>query len=92
MHGVEGQELQRPKFNWEINLGHVLTIATLLIGLAVAYSTYQVTTNDHESRIRYLEVRSNNLDGRFSEIGNTINLMSRDLAIIKYRLETDKLK
>jgi hypothetical protein len=84
---LEGSHL--PKFDWTINLGHVLTIAAVLGTMATAYTTYQVTISDHDARIRSLEKTSQSQDARMSEQSQVLYSIKQDLAIIKYRLEAD---
>lgn len=54
-HEHEARQRRHPKFDGTINLGHVLTIITMVIGLATVYVNGRVTTADHESRLRALE-------------------------------------
>jgi len=84
---LEGLNVPRPKFDWTINLGHVATIVTLLLALATAYSTYQVTINDHDSRLRTLEKQGNHMDSRINEMYGLLYTIKQDMAIIKYRIE-----
>lgn len=51
----QARERRHPKFDGTINLGHVLTILTMVLGLATVYVNGRVTTADHESRLRALE-------------------------------------
>lgn len=90
MSEVEGPKLPLPKFDWTINLGHLLTISAMLIALATAYTTYQVTINDHDSRLRSLERQTLMLDGRTSDIYKVLSDIRQDLAIIKYRMDNNK--
>ena len=82
---VEGPRL--PRFDWTINFGHLLVIGTVLTALATTYTTYQVTINDHDTRLRALEKQTVNLDGRTSEIYKLLYEMKQELAIINYKLE-----
>ena len=76
-----------PKFDWTINLGHVLTIAAVLAALGTAYTTYQVTINDHDGRLRALERQDSAQMGRANEVTSALYSIKQDLAIIKYRLD-----
>lgn len=89
---LERSDMQKPRFDWSINLGHVLTIAAILGSLAAAYTTYQVTISDHDSRIRSLEKQGLLLDSRTNEIYNVLYSIKQDLAIVKYRMEQEERK
>lgn len=54
-HDQQAREKRQPRFDGTINLGHVLTIITMVVGLATVYVNGRVTTADHESRLRALE-------------------------------------
>src|SRR5262245_8130312 len=82
--------VSKPRFDWTVNLGHVLTIAAILITLGTAYTTYQVTISDHDNRIRSLEKQGLTLDARTGEVYSVMYTIKQDLAIIKYRLEQEE--
>ncbi|MCJ2074428.1 hypothetical protein MKK68_01965 [Methylobacterium sp. E-016] len=44
-------------FSWDINLGHVVTIALALIGLIGGYVTIRIKTADNEEKTRALGIR-----------------------------------
>lgn len=85
---MSGLEERSPKegslrFDRTISLGHLLTIATMIMGLTAAYSTYQVTVNDHESRIKFLERQLTITSDQMAIVWS----IQRDVAVIKDRLE-----
>lgn len=86
------EETPRVRFDWTISFGHILTVASVGLALATAYTAYQVTINDHDSRIRALEKTSLTLDARTNEIASVMYSIRQDLAIIKYRMERDDSK
>lgn len=92
MSELERPGVPRPKFDWTINLGHVLTIAALLLSLGSAYTAYKITISDHDSRIRALEKSNMVLDSRTNEIYNVLYGIKQDVAIVKYRLEREENK
>lgn len=87
---LERPGMQRPRFDWTVNLGHVLTIAALLGTLGTMYTTYQVTVSDHDSRLRTLEKQILFLDTRANDSTNVLYSIKQDLAIIKYRMEQEE--
>lgn len=64
------------QFDKTINLGHVLTIITLIAAFTGAYTAYQVTITNHEDRITRLENQTNNIWS-----------IKQDVAVIKDRIE-----
>jgi hypothetical protein len=87
-----------PRFDSTINLGHVLTIVTLLGTLAIAYSTYKVTISSLDSRLAYLETyRVTNLEAndktrasQLVDMSNALYSIKSDVAIIRDRIEREK--
>lgn len=71
------------RFDKTVSLGHVLTAASMLTGIAVAYTTYMVTITDHERRIELLEKQ---LSVTIQQM-NTMWSIKQDVAVIKDRLE-----
>ena len=45
-----------PKFDSTINLGSVLSLATLLFGIGIFYAKHEAALVDHDKRLIYLEV------------------------------------
>lgn len=54
-HEAERVERRKPRFNGEINLGHVLTILTMGCALATMWVNGRVAQADHETRLVALE-------------------------------------
>lgn len=77
-------------FDLSINLGHVLTIATLLCTLAVAYATYLVTVNSLDMRLRYVETHIQNIASVNYELTTAMHTLRQDVAIIRDRIERDR--
>ena len=76
----KGKGLQ---FDATISLGHVLTIATMVCALVVAYATYRESFRDHENRITMLERQY----VVFTDQMKTIGSIREDVAVIKDRTE-----
>lgn len=53
---------KRGVFNWEINLGHVFIVLSLLLGGAGLYANQQRSEGSFESRLSNLESRANAAD------------------------------
>ena len=77
------------RFDKTINLGHVMTIITLMAGMATAYTTYRVSMAEHETRIDRLEKISTSQISVGAEMTTNLFAMKQDLAIIKYRIERE---
>lgn len=52
---AEEADRKRPKFDGTFNLGHILTIVTMIGGLALMWANGRVSQADHEIRIVSLE-------------------------------------
>lgn len=84
MQGVEGQGL---RFDNTINLGHILTIGAILMGMALAYTTYALTVSDHDSRLRYLETVMKTQQVYNVDTNSALWTIKQDVAVIRDRLE-----
>jgi hypothetical protein len=71
-------------------LGHVVTIGAILLTMATAYTTYQITVQDHDSRLRTLEKQAHGSSAQMSSVSDALYAIKQDLAVIKYRLEHDE--
>ena len=49
------QQARKPRFDGTVNLGHLLTILTMLVAMASMWAKNEVARADHESRIKALE-------------------------------------
>jgi hypothetical protein len=78
---------QLVNFDLSINLGHVLTIATLLGTMGVAYATYSVTVHSHDLRLRFVESQVQSLVNTNKELTTTMYTLRQDVAIIRDRIE-----
>ena len=74
-------------FNLSINLGHLLTIGTLLITMGAAYSTYAVTVHSHDMRLRFLEAQVQSLVHVNNELTANMYTLRQDVAVIRDRVE-----
>ena len=74
-------------FNLSINLGHLLTIGTMLVTMGVAYSTYAVTVHSHDMRLRFLEAQVQSLVHVNAELTTNIYNLRQDVAVIRDRVE-----
>jgi hypothetical protein len=82
----------KPVFDMTINLGHVITVAIGLLALGTAYTTYQVTINDHDSRLRSLEKNGVANESKVYDMYNVLYSIKNDISIIKFRLDRDDKK
>src|SRR5262245_41288823 len=72
------------QFDRTVSLGHVLTMATMAVGMMFGYSAYKETVVNHEMRLKYLETQiqaqvqsHNDLSARMSNVaGELSNRMS----------------
>ena len=87
MSGLEGQVLQHFKFDKTISIGHVLMIATMLVAIGTAYATYRVTVTEFDHRIIYLENYAKSQTNINDSLTTNLNSISRDVAVIKDRVE-----
>lgn len=87
---LEGRRMPEIKFDGTVNLGHILTIGTLVSMMAVAYATYKVSMNDHDSRLTFLENQMKSQDAYNVSTSSTLYSIKQDVAIIKDRLEKPK--
>ena len=78
---------QSVSFDLSINLGHVITIATLLGTMGVAYSTYSVTVHSHDMRLRYVENQVQSVVSTNTELTKSMYSLRQDVAIIRDRVE-----
>jgi hypothetical protein len=60
-----------PKFDSTINLGSVLTLATLLFGTGIFYARHEAALVDHDKRLVWLEAE------RMRDIRETADLRER---------------
>jgi hypothetical protein len=51
-----------PKFDSTINLGSVLTLATLLFGTGIFYARHEAALVDHDKRLVWLEAQATLID------------------------------
>jgi hypothetical protein len=86
---VEARKENGVHFDRTINLGHIMTILTLMVGMAGAYTTYKVSMTEHETRINRLEEITKSQISVGADITSNIYAMKQDLAIIKFRIERE---
>lgn len=92
MHGMEEQGVSGFKFDKTISIGHVLMIVTMLAAIVTAYATYKVTVTEFDHRLTYLENHAKMQDVLNSSVSNNLYSISRDLAVIKDRIERSAVK
>jgi hypothetical protein len=81
---------RRVKFDGTINLGHVLTVITLLGGGAAIYTTINSAITQHEFRLDALERADAVRIETSRRIIDRLNDIATDLATIKGRLDPAK--
>ena len=85
---VENGGVKHPlRFDRTLNLGHVLTIFTLLGTMGIAYATYSVTVAGHDLRLRFLEAQVSTLTNLNVELKAALASIKQDVAVIRDRLE-----
>lgn len=87
---LEGRGMSGIKFDGTVNLGHLLTIATLISMMVAAYATYKVTINSHDTRLGMLEAQMKSQEGYNLSTSTALYSIKQDVAIIKDRLEKPK--
>ena len=80
----------RVKFDGTINLGHVLTVVTLLGGGFAVYSSMNAKLENHETRLNSLERLEIQRMETNRRIFDQLQSIAVDVATIKGRLGPDK--
>lgn len=72
-----------PRFESSINLGHVLTIVSILLGGLAAYNGIVVRVSAAEIRVQALEKTQNDIATALRDLA----AVQRDVAVIRDRLD-----
>ena len=88
MSAMEGQGVSNGlRFDKTINLGHILMIGTMVGAIVTAYATYRVTVNEYNHRLNYLEAHTKSQEVINNNLSSSLYNITRDVAVIKDRLE-----
>ena len=71
-----------PRFDWSINLGHILIVVGMLITAATTYTSVMITLTEHELRLKSVEASLPKLE----LMRENLAVISRDIAVIRERL------
>lgn len=87
----EPQERNVLKFDWTMNLGHLMMILTMVLAAVAAYATARVTLSEHEARISALEIGISSVRTTSSDLTATLYTIRQDVAVIRDRMDRGRI-
>jgi hypothetical protein len=82
--------MPRPHFDFSLNLGHVLTILSIVGSVFVAYSTLVREVDNHELRIKTIEKQIDTTSTFQSQVLSTLGTIREDIATLKERSRDER--
>jgi hypothetical protein len=82
--------MARPHFDFSLNLGHVLTIISIVGSVFVAYMTIVREVDNHELRIKTIEKQIDSTSTFQSQVLSTLGTIREDIATLKERSRDDR--
>lgn len=75
------------KFDWTVNLGHVLILVGLLVSGVGVYSSMMVRMSSYEYKMVNMERAQSQQEAQNVTILNSLFAVQRDVAVMKDRME-----
>lgn len=82
--------MPRPRFDMTLNLGHVLTVLSIIGSVFVAYMNIVRTVDNHELRIEAVEKQLDTTTAFQSQVLSTLSTIREDIATLKERSRDDE--
>jgi len=91
VQGLERQGMpetpMRPKFDWTVNLGHLLILLGLVISGVSVYTATMVRMSTYEHRSSVVEQAQRHQENQSNSILNHLYTLQRDVAVMKDRMD-----
>jgi len=82
--------MPRPRFDFSLNLGHILTILSIVGSVFVAYMTVVREVDNHELRITTIEKQVDTSTSFQRQVLDKLSNIREDIATLKERSRNDK--
>ena len=82
--------MPRPRFDFSLNLGHILTILSIVGSVFVAYMTVVREVDNHELRITTIEKQVDTSTSFQRQVLDKLSNIREDIATLKERSRSDK--